>query len=155
MGGWGGRVNALILFIATGFGSGCSPVIPGTIGTLAAIPLLLILSAIPSPVYEVTLLAFFFLAVWTADRAQAYWGVKDDRRIVVDEILGFLVAMLWVPRTFFFIFLGFFIFRFFDIAKPPPIRLLERAKGGYGVVLDDLLAGVFTNIILYVIRTYL
>ncbi len=148
-------MNRFILFFATGFGSGYSPVIPGTIGTLVAIPIFLILSAIPSPVYEITLLTFFFLAVWTAEKAQAYWRAKDDRRIVIDEITGFLVTMLWVPRTLFFILLGFFLFRFFDIVKPPPIRLLERAKRGYGVVLDDVLAGVCANIMLHIIKMYL
>ena len=76
---------------------------------------------------------------------------KDDPRIVIDEIMGYLITMLWLPRTILFIILGFFLFRFFDIVKPPPIRLLEKAKGGYGVVLDDVLAGVYANIILQII----
>ena len=152
MGGWGDKANYFILFLATGFGSGYSPIIPGTAGTLAAIPVFLILSAIPSLIYEITLLTFFFLAVWISEKAQAYWGVKDDRRIVIDEIVGFLVTVLWVPRSFFFILLGFFFFRFFDIVKPPPIRLLERANGGYGVVLDDVLAGIYANVALHLIQ---
>ena len=144
-------MNHFILLLATGFGSGYSPVIPGTAGTLGAVPLFLFFSAISSPVYEVTLLAFFFLAVWTSDRAQEHWGVNDDRRIVIDEIMGFLVTMLWVQQTFFSIILGFFLFRCFDIIKLPPIRFLERAKGGYGVVLDDVLAGVYANIVLHLV----
>jgi len=152
MGGWGDKTNYFILFLATGFGAGYSPVIPGTAGTLVAIPIFLILSAISSPIYEITLVAFFFLAVWTSDKAQVHWGVKDDRRIVIDEIMGFLITMLWVPGTFFFVILGFLLFRFFDIIKPPPIRLLERARRGYGVVLDDVLAGVYANVVLHVIQ---
>jgi phosphatidylglycerophosphatase A len=66
--------------------------------------------------------------------------------------MGYLITMLWLPKTSLFIILGFFLFRFFDIAKPPPIRLLERVKGGYGVVLDDVLAGVYANIVLQIVR---
>jgi phosphatidylglycerophosphatase A len=146
-----GLMNRFVLLLATGFGSGYSHVIPGTMGTLVAIPIFLILSGISSPFYEITLLAFFFLAVWTSEKAQEYWGVKDDRRIVIDEIMGFLVTMLWVQQTFFSIILGFFLFRCFDIIKLPPIRFLERAKGGYGVVLDDVLAGVYANIVLHLV----
>jgi phosphatidylglycerophosphatase A len=144
----------LILFLASGFGSGYSPVIPGTAGTLVAIPVFFILSAIPSPVYEITVLAFFFLSVWISDRAQKYWRVKDDRRIVIDEIMGFLITMLWLPRGLISVILGFFLFRFFDIVKPPPIRRLERIKGGYGIVLDDVLAGVYANIVLHLLAIF-
>jgi phosphatidylglycerophosphatase A len=147
-------MNRFVLLIASGFGSGYSPIVPGTTGTLVAIPVFLILSAIPSPGYEITVAAFFFLAVWTAGEAQAHWGVKDDQRIVIDEIAGFLVTMLWMPRTLISIILGFFLFRFFDIVKPPPVRRLEKIRGGYGVVLDDVLAGVYANIVLQLLQTY-
>jgi phosphatidylglycerophosphatase A len=145
-------MNRLILLIATGVGAGYSPVIPGTAGTLIAVPIFLILSLIPSPVYEITLLAFFFLAIWSSEKAQGYWGVKDDRRIVIDEIMGFLITMFWVPGNVLSVIIGFFLFRFFDIVKPPPIRRLENLRGGYGVVLDDVLAGVYANIILRLIQ---
>ncbi len=78
-------------------------------------------------------------------------GRKDDPRIVIDEMMGFLITMLWVPKTALFMIIGFFLFRFLDIVKPPPIRLIERAKGGFGVVLDDAVAGVYANIILHII----
>ncbi len=65
-------------------------------------------------------------------------------------MMGFLITMLWVPKTALFILIGFFLFRFFDILKPPPIRRLERVKGGFGVVLDDVMAGVYANIILQI-----
>ena len=67
-------------------------------------------------------------------------------------MMGFLITMLWLPKTTLFIVLGFFLFRFFDIVKPPPIRILERVKGGYGVVLDDVLAGIYANIILQIVH---
>jgi phosphatidylglycerophosphatase A len=144
-------MSYFIILMASGFGAGYSPIAPGTFGTLVAIPIYLVLSRIPFPIYELTLLTFFFLSSWISDRAQNYWGRKDHPRIVIDEILGFLVTMLWVPKTALLIILGFFLFRFFDILKPPPIRLMEKARGGYGVVLDDVLAGIYSNIILQII----
>ena len=147
-------MNRIVLVLATGFGAGFSPLVPGTAGTLAAIPLYLILSSIPFPIYEWTIVAFFFLSCWISDKAQSYWGTKDDRRIVIDEIMGFLVTMLWVPKTLFFIAAGFILFRFFDILKPFPIRRLEQLKSGYGVVLDDVLAGIYSNIFLHIILRF-
>jgi phosphatidylglycerophosphatase A len=141
------------LLFATGFGVGYSPIAPGTLGTLLAIPVYYFLSAIPSPIYEITLIGFFFLSVWISENAEIFFGKKDDQRIVIDEMMGFLITMLWVPKTVRFIIIGFFLFRLFDILKPFPIRQLEkRLKGGYGVVLDDVIAGVYANIILHLIE---
>jgi phosphatidylglycerophosphatase A len=141
-----------ILLLATGFGVGYSPVAPGTLGTLVAIAVYYFLSNIPPPLYEITLIGFFFLSVWISENAEIFFGKKDDQRIVIDEIEGFLVTMLWVPKTLPFIIMGFFLFRFFDILKPFPIRRLEKKlKGGYGVVSDDVIAGVYANIILHLI----
>jgi len=79
---------------------------------------------------------------------------KDDPRIVIDEVMGFLITMLWLPKTILFIILGFFLFRFFDILKPFPIRQWERKlKGGIGVVLDDVMAAIYANIILHLISS--
>ena len=142
-------MNYIILLFATGFGTGFSPVVPGTMGTLIAIPIHYFLSSIASPFYELTLFAFFFFSSWVAGQAETYWEKKDDRRIVIDEIMGFLITMLWVPESPLFIVGGFILFRFFDILKPFPIRRLEHFKSGFGVVLDDVLAGVYANIILH------
>jgi phosphatidylglycerophosphatase A len=139
--------------LATGFGVGYSPIAPGTLGTLIAIPIYFFLSNIPSPLYEITLVGFFFLSVWISENAETFFRKKDDQRIVIDEIVGFLVTMLWVQKTIRFVIIGFFLFRFFDILKPFPIRRLEKKlKGGYGVVLDDVMAGVYANITLQVIN---
>jgi phosphatidylglycerophosphatase A len=143
---------SFILLLATGLGAGYSPIVPGTMGTLLAIPVCLLLSCIPSPVYEWTIIAFFFLASWVSDKAQSHWGKKDDQRIVIDEIMGFFTAMMWLPKTALFVTLGFVLFRLFDIVKPPPVRRLEQVRGGYGVVLDDVMAGVYANIVLQIIR---
>jgi len=144
-----------VLILATGFGVGYSPVAAGTLGTLIAIPVYYFLSNISSPIYEITLAGFFFLSVWISENAEIFFGKKDDQRIVIDEIMGFLITMLWVPQTAILIVIGFFLFRFFDILKPFPIRRLEKKlKGGYGVVLDDVMAGVYANIVLQVIAHF-
>ena len=149
-------MKRFILFLATGFGVGYFPIAPGTLGTLVAIPIYYFLSEIPSPLYEITLVGFFFLSVWISENAERFFGKKDDQRIVIDEIMGFLITMLWIPKTVPFIIIGFFLFRFFDILKPFPIRRLEkRLKGGYGVVLDDVMAGVYANIVLHLIHLFM
>ena len=155
MRGWGEKgIKRFVLFFATGFGVGYSPIVPGTLGTLITIPIYYFLSTIKTPIYEVTLVAFFFLSLWVSEKAEIFFGKKDDPRIVIDEMMGFLITMLWVPKTALFIIIGFFLFRFFDIVKPPPIRLVERAQGGFGVVLDDVVAGVYSNIILQIISYF-
>jgi len=147
-------ISRFFLFVATGFGVGYSPIAPGTLGTLIALPLYYFLSEISSPLYEITLIGFFFLSVWISENAEIFFGKKDDQRIVIDEMMGFLITMLWVPKTTRFILIGFFLFRFFDILKPFPIRRLEKKfKGGFGVVLDDVTAGVYGNIILHFLYT--
>jgi phosphatidylglycerophosphatase A len=146
------RMNPFILFWAAGFGVGYSPIAPGTLGTLVAILVYYFLSEIPSPLYEIALIGFFFLSVWISENVEIFFGKKDDQRIVIDEIMGFLITMLWVPKTLPFVIMGFFLFRFFDILKPFPIRRLEkRLRGGFAVVLDDVMAGVYANIVLHFI----
>lgn len=137
-----------IVILATGFGIGYSPIAPGTLGTLLAIPIYFFLSEISFPLYQLTLLAFFFLSSWISERAENYFGKKDDPRIVIDEMMGFFITMLWVTKTPLFILVGFILFRFFDIFKPFPIRRFEKVRGGFGVVLDDVIAGIFANVIL-------
>ena len=146
------KMKRFFLLFATGFGVGYSPVAPGTLGTLIAIPIYYFLSEIPSPLYEVTLVGFFFLSVWVSGNAERLFGKEDDQRIIIDEMIGFLITMLWIPKTTRFIIIGFILFRFFDILKPFPIRRLERRlKGGFGVVLDDVMAGVYANIVLHLL----
>ena len=149
-------MNKFFVFLATGFGVGYSPVAPGTLGTLVAILIYYFLSEIPSPLYEITLIGFFFLSVWLSENAEIFFGKKDDQRIVIDEIMGFLITMLWVPKTIRFVIIGFFLFRSFDILKPFPIRRLEkRFKGGFGVVLDDVAAGGYANVVLRLIYLFI
>ena len=149
-------MKRFIILFATGFGVGYSPLAPGTLGTIIAIPVYYFLSNIVSPIYEITLIGFFFLSVWISENAEMFFGKQDDPRIVIDEMIGFLITMLWFPKATLFIIVGFFLFRFFDILKPFPIRHLERKfGGGFGVVLDDVMAGVYANIILRLIHLIL
>jgi phosphatidylglycerophosphatase A len=145
-------MNHFILLLATGFGVGYSPFAPGTMGAFLAIPFYLYFSEIPSPLYELTLLTFFFLSGWISGHAERYFGKKDDPRIVIDEVMGFFITMLWVNKKVLSILIGFLLFRLFDILKPFPIRYLERRwRGGFGIVLDDVIAGVYVNVILHLL----
>jgi phosphatidylglycerophosphatase A len=140
-------LEKLIKMLATGFGSGLSPFAPGTAGTIVAIPLYLALSCLSLPLYSISLLALFFLAVYVSGRAELIFGEKDARKIVIDEIVGFQVTMFMVAPSLLSVLAGFVAFRFFDISKIFPIRLCERKlPGGYGVVGDDVIAGIYGNI---------
>ncbi len=146
-------MKKVIILLATGCFVGYSPLIPGTMGTLASIPLYLILSRLSPHYYMAILLGFIYIAIRASDGAEVLLQSKDCRHIVIDEMVGFLVAMFMIPPTMRNIILGFFLFRAFDIIKPFPIRTLEeRVRGGYGVVLDDILAGIYTNLVIHVLR---
>jgi len=143
----------MVIFLATGCYVGYSPLVPGTTGTLAAIPIYFFLSRLSPLSYMVIVLGFTYIAIWASDGAEVLLQSRDCRHIVIDEMVGFMVAMFMVPPTVRNILLGFFLFRALDIIKPFPIRTLEeRVRGGYGVVLDDIIAGVYANLIMHVLR---
>ncbi len=144
-----------IRIAATGFGSGLAPLAPGTAGTLAALPLYFIFAGLSAPVYFGGVGVFPTAAVFLAREAEAGYGVKDPPSIVIDEMAGFLWTMFAVAPTAAGILAGFILFRFFDIAKPFPIRILEKKlPGGYGIVGDDILAGVYGNLVLHVLMKF-
>jgi len=122
---------------------GFSPVAPGTVGTLGAIPLFWLLRDLPLWLYLVTLVAFSALAVRAADAAGRHWKVADASPIVIDEVAGYLLTMAFVPWSWPAALAGFALFRFFDVAKPWPASAFDRVKSGLGVVLDDLAAGAW------------
>ncbi len=142
--------DKFILFIAQGAYSGRSPFAPGTAGTVVGVLLYLFLKDLGALWYGAASLAVTVLGIWAAGRADALFGTKDNRTIVIDEIAGYLVAMLLVPAAWQYMVAAFFLFRFFDIIKPYPLRRLEGLPGGWGVVLDDIGAGVYTNIVLQI-----
>jgi len=137
--------------IATFFYVGYFPYAPGTLGTLAAVPLYYIISGFPYYLYLSFTILFILLSVWAAGIAEWIYQEKDPGYIVADEVAGYLVTMALVPFTLTNIVIGFFLFRFFDIVKPPPSRQSERLKSGLGVVMDDVVAGVYANILLQII----
>lgn len=138
--------------VALGFGSGLFPVAPGTAGSLAAllcVPLLDRLSLIP---YLALLAAVFFVGVWLCQRVGARLDRHDHPAIVIDEWVGLWLALMIRPPGWLWLLLGFLLFRAFDILKPWPIRWLDKQlKGGFGVMLDDLVAGVFASVCLLVL----
>ncbi len=122
---------------------GYAPFAPGTVGTLGAVPLYLALSRLPHAAYAAVTLALFAIAIPAADRAGRYWGVADASPIVVDEVVGYLVTMALVPFSWSGTAAGFLLFRLFDVTKPWPASAFDRVKSGFGVVMDDVAAGVW------------
>jgi len=146
-------VSDPVLFLAFGFGTGLAKKAPGTFGTLAAVPLYLALVQAQSLiVYSVVTLLVILVGVWICGQAAEKLGEHDFGGIVWDEIAGFLVTMWLVPFTWQAVALGFILFRVFDIVKPWPIRWIDRqVHGGLGIMLDDVLAGVFAGGLLFFI----
>ena len=143
------RRNDLVVFLATGCFTGFLPKMPGTWGTLAAIPIVIITHRLTSIMQPVVAVVFVTFAAYIAGRAEILFEDRDARPIVIDEMVGFLITLLWLPLNFLTLCLGFFLFRLFDIVKPPPISTVEkRLHGGWSIVLDDVLAGVFANVTL-------
>jgi phosphatidylglycerophosphatase A len=143
------RKNDIVVFLATGFFTGFLPTMPGTWGTFAGIPLVIISHRLTSIMQVVGTVVFVTFAAYIAGRAEVLFADRDARPIVIDEMVGFLITLLWLPLNFLTLCLGFVLFRLFDIVKPPPIGIIEkRLHGGWGIVLDDVLAGVFANVTL-------
>ena len=130
--------------LAFGFGSGLAPYAPGTFGTLVGIPFFMLVSAVSLPIYLVLTALMFLVGVVVCERCSRDLGVHDHGGIVWDEIVGFLVTMIAVPLEWHWLLSGFLLFRFFDILKPWPIRWFDRhVSGGFGIMLDDVIAGLF------------
>jgi phosphatidylglycerophosphatase A len=138
-----GPPNGWVIFAAWG-PCGYAPWAPGTVGTLGAIPLFWGLRHLSLPIYLLTVVAFIALASYAAHGAGKYWKVADASPIVVDEVAGYLVTMAAVPWSWPAVLLGFALFRVFDVVKPWPASAFDRMKNGFGVVMDDVAAGVFS-----------
>lgn len=152
-------------WLACGFGSGLTPVAQGTFGSLAALLPWLLLRDLPLPLYLLVLLAGFGVGVWACDVAGRALGVDDHRSLVWDEFIGQWLALvpLLIPAllptagfAWWMLLAGFVLFRLFDVWKPWPIRWLDRrVKGGLGVMIDDVLAGVFAAVVLALVLRFL
>ena len=139
--------DRLVLFLASGLFLGLIPFAPGTFGSLLGIPLYWLFSHLPISL-EICSLGFVTLiSVWISGRAELLLGHKDPSQIVIDEVAGMAVALAGAPFEPSLIIVAFMFFRFFDIWKPFPIRYIDRSfTGGWGIVLDDVAAGVMANL---------
>jgi phosphatidylglycerophosphatase A len=141
--------NKLIMAAAMGGGLGKIPKAPGTFGTLAAIPLIILFAWLGEAWAVFAVVTLIVVAVWICDEAEVIMGVKDPGSIVLDEVAGYTVAMAGMPVTVWTLVAGFLLFRFFDIVKPVPVRNFEnRFAGGPGIVLDDVVAGLLSAVVL-------
>lgn len=139
--------------IVSGFGLGFSPVAPGTIGALGAlVPAILILRYAPNPnlILGSLVLVFTILGIIGSNKLQNQWG-KDPSRIVADEMVGMWISLLWIGAGWIPMISAFILFRFFDIVKPLGIHKTEQLPGGIGVMADDILAGIYANLLLQIV----
>ena len=141
----------IVIFIAQGAYSGRFPIAPGTAGTVVGVLLYLLLKDLSPLWYGAACVGATLLGTWAAGYADCILGTKDSPTIVIDEIAGILVAMFLIPFAWGYVVAGFILFRLFDILKPWPLKRLQDLPGGPGVMLDDMGAGVYTNIILQVV----
>jgi phosphatidylglycerophosphatase A len=132
-------------FVAFGFGVGTIPFAPGTFGTLLAIPFYLLMRPLSPVHYLILTLVIICASIWICSVATRDIGVQDHQGMCLDEVVGFLVTMFYAPIGWQWILLGFVLFRIFDIWKPWPIRLADnKIHGGFGIIFDDVLAGIFS-----------
>jgi phosphatidylglycerophosphatase A len=142
-------VTRLAVFIATVGYCGYSPIAPGTVGSAAGLVFYLLVWWTQSPVVEVSLIVLLFLAgVWAGTTAERYFGGIDPGPIVMDEVVGMLITLAFIPVGITGALVGFVLFRIFDVIKPFPAGRFERLHGGLGVMADDAMAAVYANLVL-------
>jgi phosphatidylglycerophosphatase A len=146
----GALARADVLHLAAfGFGAGLAPRAPGTFGTLIAVPIYLVARELNLIWYLSVVVALFIIGIWLCGRTAGALHAPDHPAIVFDEIVGFLITMIAAPPGWQWVIAGFVLFRLFDIIKPPPIGLLDRkVHGGFGIMLDDAVAGVLAALTL-------
>ena len=137
-------------FLATGFYSGYSPLAPGTAGSLVLLLIFLFLPPFSIPILLISAFFFFLIGVWAATKVSREKG-EDPSIVVIDELLGMLVVLIGCPRTLFSVLIAFVLFRFFDIVKPFPVRMVYRLPSGWGLMLGDLLAGLSALLIVQIL----
>jgi phosphatidylglycerophosphatase A len=146
-----GIPDRLALVLSSCFGLGLIPVAQGTFGSLAGIPFAVALTHVGKVAHAYILFFFVLLSVWAAGRSAGVLEKDDPAEVVIDETAGQLLTLFLLPPTGLNLSLGFILFRLFDILKPCPIKRSEKVGGGAGIVLDDLLAGVYANVSLRLI----
>jgi phosphatidylglycerophosphatase A len=136
----------ILFLIATGLGSGYSPVIPGTAGSLLAL-LLIYFIPLDDIIWLAVVIIFFVIGLWSSNVVEKETE-KDPKIVVIDEIVGQWIALLFLPKILWIYLAGFILFRLLDILKPFPIMEMEEFEGGTGIMLDDVVAGIYTNVAL-------
>mgnify|MGYP000869579907 CR=1 FL=1 len=144
-------------FLASGFGAGLSPIAPGTMGTLVAVPLWAIFASfLPLWGYLLLIIIASIIGITICQKASDELGVHDHGGIVWDEFVGLWITMLFAPVSWASAILGFLLFRFFDVLKPWPIKAIdEKISGGFGIMFDDIIAGIFALIALQLVLHYI
>lgn len=141
-----------IHFLALGFGSGLMPKAPGTFGTLAAIPVYMLCQNLSQLYYLIFVLLVSVAGVFICQYTSNALKVHDHPGIVIDEFAGYFITMIAIPFTWQWMLVGFVLFRLFDILKPWPISWLDKkVHGGFGIMIDDVLAGAFSLLIMHII----
>jgi len=141
----------VVLFLAQGAYSGRAPVAPGTAGTAVGVFVYLWMRRLSPEAYVLFCILIVLMGAWIAGLAEGLLGKKDHPSIVIDEVAGYLVSMAMLPGTWSFIIAAFVLFRIFDVMKPCPLKQLQNLHGGAGVMLDDIGAGVYTNLVLRIV----
>lgn len=149
------KMKLTLTLIATWFYVGKIPKAPGTWATFATLPLALGLNSAGPILYMAIIFVILVVGIIAADFYEKQTSVADNSEIVIDEVVGFLITMLWLPPTWQAYLVGFALFRFLDILKPFPIGFLDkRVKGGMGIMIDDLVAGIIANVVLQQLYTH-
>ncbi|MEK7386286.1 MAG: phosphatidylglycerophosphatase A [candidate division NC10 bacterium] len=144
-------MDRVALVIATAGGAGYSPVAPGTVGSALTVAILWLVPFSPRGVIAFCVVVTL-VGIWAAGRAERVLGGKDPGAIVIDEVAGMTLSVLAFPLTLPTLAVGFVLFRIFDIVKPFPARVSQRARGGLGVMVDDLIAGLYSLAVLALLR---
>ncbi len=145
------KIKHPIHILAFGFGSGLAPVAPGTFGTLVGILFYLPMRELTLPLYLGITVFLSLVGIWLCGRTATDLGVHDHPGIVWDEIVGYLITMIAAPQGWGWIVAGFLLFRLFDITKPWPIMAIDKGLGGgMGIMLDDVLAGIYACVCLHI-----
>lgn len=145
----------IVLFLSTFFYLGYIPIASGTFGTLGAVPFYyLLVLYLNKYQYFVFTIIFIVISIYLSSQAAKIFNRIDPGEVVIDEVSGFLTTMAFIPFTLENLIIGFLLFRFFDILKPFPSRQLEKLKGGYGIVLDDVASGIWANLLLLIYIKY-
>lgn len=144
-------VPLIIKVFASGLFSGYSPLVSGTVGSLVGIGLYLIPGFERPEILIPVVLVSFLLGIPASRRMESHYG-HDPSQVTIDEVVGMWITLAFLPKTLFFITAGFFIFRLLDIIKPFPARRIDQMRGGLGIMLDDVVAGFYSNLVLQAIR---